>query len=145
MKTIEDIRRIANDNPIAWLATSIDNRPHVRGLFMWFADETGFYFHTGEHKRLYGQLRENPHVEIAFNNPGREIGQGSMARVSGAVEFVSDPELEKRLFEERPWLNQMLAQFPDSRISIFRIAGGEAQYWDVTVNGREQDQAPILF
>ena len=74
METIAQIREFSNQNSVAWLATTEDDQPHVRGMWMWYADETGFYFHTGTQKRLSRQLADNPKVEIAFFNP--EGGQG---------------------------------------------------------------------
>ncbi len=37
---------------------------------MWFADETGFYYHTGTPpKAVWQQLTRNPKVEFCFYNP----------------------------------------------------------------------------
>ena len=66
MKTIEEIREFANQNPTTWLSTSVGDQPHLRAMAMWFADESGFYFHTGTQKRLSVQLKNNPKVELGF-------------------------------------------------------------------------------
>ncbi len=145
MHNIETIRQFANQNPSAWVATSVDNRPHVRGMFMWFADESGFYFHTGTHKRLYEQLMTNPSIEIAFSNPGENFGEAKMVRIGGEIEFVDDESLHVRLFQERPWLNQVAKAFPEAKVKVFRISSGEAQYWDFGVNGHEKEQEAIRF
>jgi len=71
MNTIEEIKEFANQNPSAWVSTAEGDQPHVRAMAMWYADETGFYFHTGSQKRLYNQLRNNPKVEIGFSGKGR--------------------------------------------------------------------------
>lgn len=42
------------------------------------------------------------HLSSHWNEGG--LGGSKMLRVSGAVEFVKDAALEKRLYEERPWL-----------------------------------------
>ena len=145
METIEEIVEFANQNPIVWLATAEGDQPHVRGLWMWFADSTGFYFHTGTQKRLCAQLDANPKVEIAFFNPGGGQGDSQMVRITGKVEKMVDRQLEKKLFQERPWLNDIKAAYPDDRIFIFRLPHGEAQYWDMSRNCREKDIAPIVF
>jgi uncharacterized pyridoxamine 5'-phosphate oxidase family protein len=143
---MEQIRTFANENPVAWVATAVDGQPHVRGMAMWFADETGFYFHTGTQKRLSEQLAANPNVEFAFFNPGSpDKGDFSMVRITGKVEMVEDAALEEKLFQDRAWLNDIKAAYPDDRIFIFRIPHGNAQYWDMSVNCREKDQAPIAF
>jgi pyridoxamine 5'-phosphate oxidase len=145
MKTIQEIREFANKNPTTWFATAVGDQPHVRAMAMWFADETGFYYHTGTQKRLSKQLRDNPKVELGFLNPGEGMGQMQMVRVAGSVEMVDNSELEKKLFEARPWLSAIRAAYPNDKIFIFRIAHGEAQYWNMGVNCREKDMAPIRF
>jgi pyridoxamine 5'-phosphate oxidase len=63
----------------------------VRGFWVWFADETGFYFHTGATKSVCSQVKKNPKVEICFYPPAEK--GGVMMRVGGAVEFLDDVEL----------------------------------------------------
>ena len=145
MKTIEEIREFTNQNPVTWLATTEGDQPHLRAMAMWFADETGFYYHTGSMKRLSDQLRNNPKVELGFYNPGQGMTDMQMVRITGAIELVDDTELEKRLFKERAWLNQINEAFPDENIFIFRIAHGEAQYWNMGLNCREKVTPPIVF
>ena len=134
-----------NQNPAAWVSTAVDNQPHVRAMAMWFADDTGFYFHTGTQKRLSEQLRNNPKVEIAFFNPGDGMGTMQMVRITATIEEVINAELEKRLFADRPWLNDVFKAYPNDRIFMFRIAHGEAQYWNMEINCREKDTPAIVF
>ena len=145
MKTIEEVREFTNQNPATWVATAIGDQPHLRAMAMWFADATGFYFHTGSQKRLCKQLRENPKVEMGFYNPGDGMGTMQMVRITGKIEQVNDATLEKKLFEDRPWLNQVFQAYPDDKIFIFRIVHGEAQYWNMGVNCKEKDIPPIVF
>lgn len=62
----KDCIDFANENPVAWLATSKDDQPHVRAMGMWYADETGFYFQSAIIKDLVGEIKENPKIELAF-------------------------------------------------------------------------------
>jgi uncharacterized pyridoxamine 5'-phosphate oxidase family protein len=145
MKTIEEIREFANQNPTTWLSTSVGDQPHLRAMAMWFADESGFYFHTGTQKRLSVQLKNNPKVELGFFNPGDGMGTMKMVRVTGKIEQVIDQSLKNKLFEDRPWLHDVFKAFPDGELFIFRIPHGEAQYWDMSLNCREKDTPPIVF
>jgi len=145
MKTIEEIREFTNQNPAAWVATAVGSQPHVRAMAMWYADETGFYFHTGTQKRLSEQLRNNPKVEIGFFNPGDGMGTMQMVRITGNIEMIADTELEKKLFEDRPWLHEVFKAYPNDRIFMFRIAHGEAQYWNMGLNCKEKETPPIVF
>lgn len=141
----KEVIEFANQHPVAWVATAENSQPHVRGLMMWYADNSGFYFHTGTGKRIFAQLKNNPKAELAFFDPGTDGTDGSMIRVTGRVEFVENEELEKKLFEERPWLHQIRENLPDTEVVIFRIVQGEAQFWNMMVNGREKEQPVITM
>ena len=99
---INECIRLANEYPVAWMATTEDDQPRVRPLQMWFADTTGFYFHTWRVKNLYREIMKNPRVELGFWIP--EEHGGTVLRVAGQVEWVDDPALKYRSFEERPFL-----------------------------------------
>lgn len=93
--------KFANENPTTYIATMDADQPRVRAFAMWFADETGFYYHTATPKRVWQQLSKNPKVELCFYSPE---GTGTMMRVAGEVEFLDDATLKERLVKERPWL-----------------------------------------
>jgi uncharacterized pyridoxamine 5'-phosphate oxidase family protein len=135
----------ANQNPACWVATCVDGQPHVRGMLMWFADETGFYFHTGTMKPLADQLAQNPRVEVAYYNPGKGPGEGRMMRVSGRIERVLDPALEARLVKERAWLTHMVEAQADGTLYLFRIVHGEIHDWTMATNLHEKEQIPLKF
>ncbi len=112
---------------------------------MWFADRSGFYYHTGTPESVYRQLKNNPKVELCFYAPSAE-GAGRMMRVSGKVEFLQDTLLEARLFKDRPWLNDLMKTAPDdARVAIFRIAHGEAYFWTMENNMREYEAPRMKF
>ena len=142
---IEKVRDFANLNPVCWLSTAEGDQPHVRGMLMWFADDTGFYFHTGSVKRLYRQMKINSHVEVAFHHHDTNNNESVMVRVAGKVEFVRDKGLQNRLLGERPFLQDIVQHVPDCEVVIFKIATGEAQFWDMSVNCREIEQPRIRF
>ena len=120
---INECIRLANKYPVAWMATNEDDQPRVRPLQMWFADATGFYFHTWRVKNIYREIMKNPRVELGFWIP-QENG-GTVLRVAGQVEWVDDPALKYRSLEERPFLARLglTAESPD--LVLFRIAKGE--------------------
>jgi pyridoxamine 5'-phosphate oxidase len=135
----------ANQNPVTWLATVEDGLPHVRGLLLWFADQTGFYFHTASVKALADQLARNSAVEAAFHYSAGNFGDSKMLRVSGTVEFVEDAALEQRLYRERPWVLANRAVMPATEVRIFRIFTGSCHFWDLSANGREREQPRATF
>jgi pyridoxamine 5'-phosphate oxidase len=143
--SLEDALAFANQNQACWVATSLNDQPHVRGLLMWFADASGFYFHTGATKSLAEQIAKNPRVEIAFFNPGDGPGKGRMMRVTGKVERVIDAALEARLVQERAWLKDMVAASAKGTLYMFRMPHGEIRDWTMATNLHEREQVPLVF
>jgi uncharacterized pyridoxamine 5'-phosphate oxidase family protein len=143
---LTEVLLFANQNPSSWFATSEDNQPHVRGLLMWYADETGFYFHTAKAKRLYQQMQMNPKVEVAFIRNASDPVNFETLHITGLVEVVKDEELEKRLFQERPWLWGNIERAGiDTEVVIFRIVKGSAYIWNMSLNIKEKDAPRVEF
>lgn len=143
---LNEILLFANQNPSCWFATSKDNQPHVRGMLMWFADETGFYFHTAMAKELYEQIHMNPKVEAAFIRNADDPINFEMLRVTGMAEVVIDKELERRLLQERAWLQGNIERAGvDTGIVIYRIVKGSAYIWNMACNLKENEVPRIDF
>lgn len=135
----------ANANPACWLATTDGNQPHVRGFMMWFADESGFYFHTGANKAVCQQLQANPKIEVCYFAPDPQ-GVGRMMRVTGEVEFIDDVPLKTALLADRPFLKEIGSGTPDDPLlAIFRITRGEVHFWTMEDNMRESEIERIRF
>jgi len=136
--------RFANENPVTYLATVEGDQPRVRAFAMWFADPTGFYYHTGTPKNVCSQLQKNPKVELCFYKPGDAAG--TMLRVAGKAEFLDDPDLLGRLFRDRPWVQDILKNAPaGGKLAIFRIAHREAWFWTMADNMREPQIPRVKF
>ncbi len=132
-------------NPITYIATMDGDQPRVRAFAMWFADSSGFYYHTGTPKRVCQQLKKNPKVELCFYAPGTTDTM-KMMRVAGKVEFLEDKALEERLFRDRPWVKDVLKSAPKGgRLAMFRIAHGEAYFWMMKNNTRENEVPHLKF
>ena len=125
---LTDCVKFANENPVAWLATADGDQPHVRGMGMWYADETGFYFQTSTMKDMVRQLEENNKVEFAFFKPEEMVG--TMLRVSGEIEFLDDLETKKKVLADRPFLKDFGLTAESPELIVFRISKGEAHFWD---------------
>jgi len=124
--------QFANETPICYLATTEGDQPRVRALGFWFADESGFYFQTGEIKSLYNQIKKNPKVEACFYKHENSIG--TMLRVSGEVEFLDDRNLKEKVLIDRPFLRSFGLTIDNPGLIIFRIAHGHAHFWTMENN-----------
>lgn len=132
----------ANQNPVTHVATMDGDQPRVRAFLMWYADESGFYFHTGEPKKVCQQLRKNPKVEVCFSSaPNFE----RMMRVTGTVEFLDDSAMRARLMEERTFLKAIAKGPDDPLLVIFRIPHGEATSWTMADNLKEDQMPRVRF
>jgi len=123
-----DCIKFANENPICWVATVDNNKPKVRGLAMWFADESGFYFQTGSIKAIYNQLKSNSNIELCFYKPGDK--SGIMLRIAGEAELLDDINLKNRVIKDRPFLKDLGLSPESPNLIIFRVQKGEAYFWN---------------
>lgn len=140
---LHDCTNFANEVKISYLATTDGDQPHVRGFMMWFADKSGFYFHTGSTKQVCKQLKANPKIEVCFTRQEDEYST-TMLRVTGEVEFLEDEALKERLFEERPFLKQIDEGSPGI-VRIFRIYKGETYFWSIADNLNEANIPRVQF
>lgn len=142
---IRDCTTFATEHPICFLATEDGGRPRVRPLLLWFADERGFYFMTMSPKRLSEQLHQNPKVEVCFYNGATDLPDGRMLRVTGAVEFVDDAELTRKVAEERSALEGIIGAPLEPITEVFRIGSGEARFWALTDILKEHELETVGF
>ncbi len=125
------------ENKLCFLATAEGDQPRVRAMGFWFADETGFYFQTGDMKSLYHQLKVNPKIEVCFYK--REGTIGTTLRISGEAEFIHDLKLKEKVLQERPFLKSYGLTVNHPGLIIFRIAHGRAHFWTMEDNLRPKE------
>ncbi len=136
----------ARKHPVCYIATMDCSQPRVRAFTLWFADPTGFYFHTLAHKNVVAQLLVNPNAEVCFTAPPRPPDPVEMMRVTGSVETVYDPDLSRKLLAERPFLTRMGVTGPDDpNLAVLRIPHGEVKIWKMEnfLNGKESASIPF--
>lgn len=128
----KEILEFLNANPVFHLATVEGNRPHVRGMLLYRADENGILFHTGKMKDIHRQITENPHVEMCFNNGNFE--DLVQIRVSGTVELIEDIELKKEIVQKRDFLKPWVEQSGYEPFAVYRMKKGIATIWTMKTN-----------
>jgi pyridoxamine 5'-phosphate oxidase len=141
---LHDCVEFTKQFPICYLATADGDQPRVRAWNLWFADDTGFYFHTLTPKDVCQQLQKNPKVELCFTN-GEPIPAAKNMRLTGVAEFLSDPALRARMLEEMPFLKPLGNGPSDPIYQLFRVAHGEAFFWTIADSMREKSIARIRF
>jgi len=135
--TLKDCIKFTNENPVCYLASIEKDQARVRALGMWFADETGFYFQTSSTKQIPEQLKTNPKTELCFYKHEGMIG--TMLRIEGEAEFINDPELKKKVLDDRPFLKSFGLTVGSPELVIFRIAHGKAHFWTMENNVKPKE------
>lgn len=128
----KEVFEFLNANPVFHLGTIDGDRPRVRGMLMYKADENGIVFHTGKMRDLHKQLTVNPKVEMSFNNGSNE--NLIQIRVSGIVELVEDLELEKEIVQKRKFLMPLVEQMGYDFLAVYRLKNGTASIWTMKTN-----------
>lgn len=119
--------KFANQNPISYIATADGDQPHVRGMLLWYADETGLYYSTDAAKDLCTQMKANQKVEVCFfDTKAKAMDQ---MRVTGQIEFIDDIKVKEKLIEARPFLKQMGASADSPKLIVFKVAKCTAHFW----------------
>jgi pyridoxamine 5'-phosphate oxidase len=129
--TKAEILAFLKANPIGWVATVEDNKPHVRAMGMYKVDETGLVFQSWTLKDIYKQLQKNSEVEICFN----DLKGGVQVRVRGKLELVADKALKEEWLAARERMKPMVeAKGGLDVVAMFRLKKGKAIVWTMAAN-----------
>ena len=142
---LTDCIAFAAEHPICYLATEDRDQARVRPLLLWFANGDGFYFMTMSPKAFSAQLHANPKVEVCFYNGAGELPEARMMRLTGAVEFVDDAGLVKKVSEERAALEGIIGRPLEPIAEVFRIPSGVARFWTLMDILKEPKLEQIRF
>lgn len=132
----KEIYELMSGNPVFQLATVQGDRPRVRSMLLYRADENGIVFHTGRMKPMYEQVKSNPKAELCFV----DAQTGKQVRVSGVLDIVDDNTLKDEIYSHPS--RTFLAGFRESRTEeafyrdfiVFRLKNGVAAIWTMEKN-----------
>jgi uncharacterized pyridoxamine 5'-phosphate oxidase family protein len=125
-----EILEFLKANGTCYLATAEGDKPHVRGMGIFSADEDGIIFHTSTFKDLYKQLSANPNVEMCFFN----ANDGIQVRVSGVAELLEDKKVKDELVAQRPFLKTIVEKDGYGVLAVYRLSKAKAYVWSLAVN-----------
>ena len=137
----EEIIGFINANPVFHLATVEGGKPHVRGMYLYRADENGILFHTGKAKDLHRQLTKNPNVEMSFNNG--KLAELIQVRVSGIAELIEDMDLKKEIVQKRTFLKPWVERDGYDSLAVYRIRKGMAVVWTMNANFAQKEPVEL--
>ena len=128
--TKQEIFEFVTKSPVFALATAQDNRPHVRYMMLYRADENGIIFSTGCDKDVHKQLTENPQVELCFLNQETNM----QVRIEGTVEMLEDLELKKQIVADFPFLKEWIDSEGYDVLITYALKNARAAIWTMETN-----------
>lgn len=128
--TKEEVFEFIRKNPVFGLATADDNKPHVRMMMLYRADENGIIFNTGENKDVNRQLSANPQVEMCFYSAEEQ----RQVRIEGTVEVLEDLELKKQVVKDYPFLKEWVDREGYEVLIIYCLEKGRVTAWTMETN-----------
>ncbi|HUT47341.1 MAG TPA: pyridoxamine 5'-phosphate oxidase family protein [Sedimentisphaerales bacterium] len=128
--TKEEVLEFATKNPVCSLATVDGNRPRVRVIMLYEADENGIIFCTGSQKAVHAQLQANPAAEMCFYN----AEEGRMVRIEGTAETLDDIELKKKVVEKFTFLKPWVESQGYDVMVCYRLDNAKATTWTMETN-----------
>ena len=121
----KEILEFITKNPIAYLATAEGNKPYVRALGTYRADENGIIFSMQSDKDVYKQCINNPETQICY------FADGVMVRVNGQMEPITDMALREEIAEARPFLKPGIEQNGWDYVGVFKVKNAKATVMDM--------------
>ena len=107
-----------------YMATLEGNKPRVRPIGTFHADENGLVYAVQSDKDVYKQLVNSPEVELCF------FAEGTTVRVSGRLEQSKDLALKKQVFEKRPFYKPGIDKIGWDYVGAFILKHGRASIID---------------
>jgi pyridoxamine 5'-phosphate oxidase len=121
----KEILAFINRNTTAFMATVEGDKPHVRAMGTFRADENGIIFSMQSPKDVYKQLVKNPEVELCYYAEGVQI------RVSGRMEQITDIALKNGIIEKRPFYKPGVEEMGLDYVGAFILKHGKAYVMDM--------------
>ena len=126
--TLERIVNYLTQVPAWYLATSVDNRPHVRPFSFAAIEDGHIWFCTSKGKDVYNELVENPCFELTAWHPGNP-----WVIVSGQAVFAEpSAQLRQDGFDHMVGIGEAHDSPDDGRLVFFYVLGGTARICDIT-------------
>ncbi|MBN2076603.1 MAG: pyridoxamine 5'-phosphate oxidase family protein [Dehalococcoidales bacterium] len=121
----KEILAFITKNPVAFMATIDGDKPHVRAMGTYRADENGIIFSMQSPKDVYKQLVKNPETEICY------WAEGTQIRVNGRMEEVRDTKLKEEIVEARPFYKPGVEEQGLDYAGVFILKNGKAYVVDM--------------
>ena len=131
-ETLDRIVAYLTQIPAWYLATSVENHPHVRPFSFAAVEDGRIWFCTAKGKDVYDELQVNPLFELCAWHPGKP-----WLLVNGKAIFDEpSSQLREEGFRHMVGLGEAHESANDGLLVYFYIAEGKARICDIT--GKEE-------
>lgn len=117
-----DCFRFIRECTYCFLATNAGEKPRLRPMGHVYADEKALYFATDTRKGVYGELTENPYVELASYN----LNTRRWIRISGRAVLADSLMVREEMEILYPMIRQEYVGKEEVYFVIFQIVIEEA-------------------
>ena len=121
----QEILDFITKNPVAYVATAEDNKPYVRPIGTYRADENGIIFSMQSDKEVYKQIVKNPETQICY------YADQVVLRICGQMEPVADLELKKEITEARSFMKPGIEKEGWDYVGVFKVKNAKAHVVDM--------------
>lgn len=105
------------------LATSEDNFPKMRVFQIMKQDGHKLYFATSPQKEIYGQLQENPNIEVLA------FADNVSVRCAGVISSEVDDSTKRWIYDNNPVLPRLYTSY--DKLAYFCLPIAELDYYDL--------------
>ncbi|MDR3052695.1 MAG: pyridoxamine 5'-phosphate oxidase family protein [Coriobacteriales bacterium] len=126
--TLADVAAYLTQVPAWFLATSVDDQPHVRPFSFAVVENDKLWFVTARGKDVYDELQLNPRFELSAWRPG-----SPWVIVRGTAVFAEpSPATRQAGFEHMVALGEDHTRADDGLLVFFYVSDGFAKLCEIT-------------
>ncbi len=126
MTNAEKINEFLNKAGVWYFLTTDGTQPKGRPFRFHLLRNDTIYFGTGTFKKVFAQMKKNPHVEILA------VNEGEFLRYDGEVVFEETDAIANAVLENAPQMKQIYNDTTGFKLGIFHLENGKAEICTMT-------------
>ena len=126
----QNILEFVRHNPVCTIATSHNNKPHVRAFLTNIIDDI-FYFTTSTDKKVGQEILKNRQSELCY----LATDYSKMLRIKTTIDIVKDKKMKQHLIDTKEYLKHFRVEDPS--YILFTLSNSEATFWTLEDNLKE--------
>ena len=115
MTGVEKVAEYLEKAKIFYLLTAEDGKPSGRPFTFFLVENGDIIFLTGQHKKVYQQMKKNPYVELLASDAG------SFMRIDGEAEFFEEGSLWDKIVAREPLIPRLYNDETGFKVALFRL------------------------